>query len=90
MTDSRTVHMPSGIPAPEVMTPKDVVEFLQIETTNATPTVRRLAKKGLRTKRIANEVRCLLSDVLAFVETQVETNEAARASNNDNAMEGTT
>ena len=68
-------HMPDGTPAPEVMTPKDVVEFLQIKTENPTASVRTLRKHGLQTAKIGNEVRCLLSDVLRFAESQIETNQ---------------
>ncbi len=57
------------------MKPADVVEFLQITTENATASVRTLRKHGLRTAKIGNEVRCTLSDVLAFVERQLDTNE---------------
>ena len=67
-------HMPDGQPAPAVMTPEDAAAFLRLKAKDVRSALRTLRGKGLRTVMFGGEVRYPLSEVMAFVEREVETN----------------
>jgi hypothetical protein len=64
-------HMPDGRPAPTVMTPEQVCEFLQLPPIKSHTPQRRLrdlVARGLVARDgISKSARYLLSDVVAFV-----------------------
>jgi hypothetical protein len=64
-------HMPDGKPAPTVMTPEQVCEFLQLPAIASHTPQRRLhdlCRRGLVSRDgIGKGARYLLSDVVAFV-----------------------
>ena len=64
-------HMPDGRPAPAVMTPEQVCEFLQLAPIKSHTAQRRLldlVKRGLISRDgIGKGTRYLLGDVVAFV-----------------------
>ena len=89
MTDSRTVHMPDGNPAPEILEPAEVAKFLRIEAKGVMGVLRTLRKRGLGYVRISGRVMFPLTEVLAFMQRESETNKASQSSNNGEAKEGT-
>lgn len=67
------VYMPSGRPAPLVMTPDEAAELLRIEGVDVKDTLARYRKEGvLRGTRLSGRVLYTLPEIMAFLKKQTE------------------